>query len=184
MLQCDTIAKRRKVVNHIKILHPADTIKEITGAARGRENRSKVTKANRRRPRGCTGGISRLSLAVLSDPDFFPSSCPLQSRTRHVHAKTYAGDPPRRERLRAHSAGSTGHRVKYDCAPANVRRNGKNGNVESRNIRGLRAVRSNEEPGKRDALSLGTRTHFPLPALSNPDCHGWLARLLFTSDDE
>lgn len=88
-LQRDTIAKRRKAVNRIKILRRADTIKEMTGAG-PRENRSKVTKAKHRHPRGgCTDGISRLSLAVLSDPDFFPSSCPSQSRSRHVHAKTY-----------------------------------------------------------------------------------------------
>lgn len=71
-------------------------------------------------------GISRLSRGIKATLTFSRLHTRRPSRVRVTYTQKLT-PPACRERLRAHSAGSTGHRVKYDCTPANVRRMGRMG---------------------------------------------------------
>lgn len=149
-----------------------------------RENRSKVTKANLRRPRGCTDGVSRLSLSIKRPwlfPVFVPVAVTYASRTRKNLCRRPAapgaatGSFGRKYRTSGEIRLRTGERTaKWE--------EWKRGIAEYPRVEGCKVERGNGRG--RDALPLGTCTHFPLPALSNPDCHGRLVWLLFTSDDE
>jgi len=79
----------------------------------------------------CASGISRLSCGIKATLTF--SRLRIRRPSRVCVTYTQKLTPPAcRVRLRAHSAGSTGHRVKYDCTPANVRRIGRMGTRDRR----------------------------------------------------
>jgi len=77
-------------------------------------------------PGACASGISRLSRGIKATLTFSRLRTRRPSRVRVTYTQKVTLLVCR-ERLRAHSAGSTGHRVKYDCTPANVRRMGRMG---------------------------------------------------------
>lgn len=115
--------KQREAVNRIvKILCRSIQSRKLP-VARGAETFGSYKSKH---PSGCASGISRLSRGIKATLTF---SCLRTRRPGRVRVTyTQKLTPPAcRERLRAHSVGSTGHRVKYDCIPANVRRMGRKG---------------------------------------------------------